>query len=298
MKVNDILIDTVYFGLVISFLCYWIAMQIRKKLPYPIFNPLLISAIIIISILVIFNIDFDTYNKGAQFITMLLTPSTVCLAIPLYKQIKILIKHFDAIIISLLSGCIAGIASIFIICFFMKVEPIIYYSLLPKSITTAIAIGVSDKIGGNSTITVGVVIVKNITKDINYIFLTKKGSINLNSCFLLFINLYSKTYLCVLLFLFATNTIEASANPASEYPKLVLSPVLILAVVSPAFTTLFATTASTLFSGFVTNNPANAFSIASTAVATSSSVAFSFANVACAFANASSTTCHAIISCI
>ena len=63
MKVNDILVDTVYFGLVMSFLCYWVAMQIRKKLPYPIFNPLLISAIFIISILVIFDIDFDTYSS-------------------------------------------------------------------------------------------------------------------------------------------------------------------------------------------------------------------------------------------
>lgn len=159
---DDVLIETIYFGLVISLLSYWIAMKIRKKLPYPIFNPLLISAIITISILVIFDIDFNTYNKGAQFITMLLTPATVCLAVPLYKQIKILIKHFDAIIISLLSGCIAGIISIFIMCLLMKVDPIIYHSLLPKSITTAIAIGVSDKIGGNSTITVGVVIVTGI----------------------------------------------------------------------------------------------------------------------------------------
>ena len=159
---DDVLGETIYFGLVISLLSYWGAMKIRKKLPYPIFNPLLISAIITISILVIFDIDFNTYNKGAQFITMLLTPATVCLAVPLYKQIKILIKHFDAIIISLLSGCIAGIISIFIMCLLMKVDPIIYYSLLPKSITTAIAIGVSDKIGGNSTITVGVVIVTGI----------------------------------------------------------------------------------------------------------------------------------------
>ena len=105
-------------------------------------------------------------------------------------------------------------------------------------------------------------------------------------------------YLCALLFLFAANTTAANANPATEYPKLALSPVLILAVVSPAFTTVFATSASTLFSGFVTNNPANALSIASTAAATSSSVAFSFAIVAWAFNNASSTTCHAIISCI
>ena len=101
--------------------------------------------------------------------------------------------------------------------------------------------------------------------------------------------------------MFAANTTEAIANPASEYPKLALSPVLILAVISPAFTTVFATTASTLLSGaagLLTNNPANAFSIASTAAATSSSVAFSFAIVAWAFNNASSTTCHAIISCI
>ena len=159
---DKILIETIYFGLVISFLSYWIAMQIRKKLPYPIFNPLLISAIICIIILVVFDIDFDTYNKGAQFITMLLTPSTVCLAVPLYKQVRILLQHLNAIIISLLSGCIAGLTSIFIMCLLMKADPVIYYSLLPKSITTAIAIGVSDKIGGNSTITVGVVIVTGI----------------------------------------------------------------------------------------------------------------------------------------
>lgn len=159
---DKILIDTLYFGLVISLLSYWIAIEIRKKFPFPLFNPLLISSIIIIGILIIFDIDFDTYNKGAQFITTLLTPATVCLAVPLYKQITILLKHFDAILISLFSGCVAGIVSIFIMCLLLKADSVIYYSLLPKSITTAIAIGISDTIGGNSTITVGVVIVTGI----------------------------------------------------------------------------------------------------------------------------------------
>lgn len=159
---DKLFIDTIYFGIVLSLSTYWLAMKIRKKLPYPIFNPLLVSAIIAIAILTIFDIDFDTYNRGAQFITMLLTPSTVCLAVPLYKQIKILIKYLDAILISIFSGCIAGITSIFIMCLVLKADPVLYYSLLPKSITTAIAIGVSDKIGGNSTITVGVVIVTGI----------------------------------------------------------------------------------------------------------------------------------------
>lgn len=159
---DSFLLETVYFGIVISLLSYWIAVQIRKLLPYPILNPLLISAVISIGILIIFDIDFDTYNKGAQFITFLLTPATVCLAVPLYKQVQILIKHLDAILISLFSGCLAGIVSIFIMCLIMKADPVIYYSLLPKSITTAIAIGVSDKLGGNSTITVGIVIITGI----------------------------------------------------------------------------------------------------------------------------------------
>ena len=110
---DSFLLETVYFGIVISLLSYWIAVQIRKLLPYPIFNPLLISAVISIGILIIFDIDFDTYNKGAQFITFLLTPATVCLAVPLYKQVRILIKHLDAILISLFSGCLAGIVSIY-----------------------------------------------------------------------------------------------------------------------------------------------------------------------------------------
>lgn len=159
---DKVLVDTAYFGLVLSLVSYWIAVQIRKKLPYPIINPLLISAIISICVIVIFDIDFETYNNGAKLITMLLTPSTVCLAVPLYKQVQILLKHLDAILISLLSGCIAGILSITVMCFLMKANSTIYYSLLPKSITTAIAIGVSDKIGGNSTITVGIVIVTGI----------------------------------------------------------------------------------------------------------------------------------------
>lgn len=159
---NDTLMNTMYFGIVISLLTYWLAVQIRKKFDYPIFNPLLISAIMIIVILVIFDIDYETYNKGAKFITYLLTPSTVCLAVPLYKQSRILMKHLDAILISILSGCLAGMCTIALLCTLLQAKNTLIFSLLPKSITTAIAIGVSEQIGGNSTITVGVVIITGI----------------------------------------------------------------------------------------------------------------------------------------
>lgn len=159
---DKIFIETMYFGIVLSLLSYWIAVQIRKKFSYPLFNPLLISAIISIAVLSLFHIDFDTYNKGAQMITFLLTPSTVCLAVPLYKQSQILMKHLDAILLSLLSGCLAGILSVTILCLLLNASHTLLFSLLPKSITTAIAIGVSELIGGNSTITVGVVIITGI----------------------------------------------------------------------------------------------------------------------------------------
>lgn len=159
---NDFFAKTMYFGIVLSLLTYWIAVEIRKKLPYPIFNPLLISALMIIGILSLCQIDFETYNAGAKLMTSLLTPATVCLAVPLYKQSQILLKHLDAIIVSLLSGCLAGMLVIGGLCMLLNAEKTLLFSLLPKSITTAIAIGVSDLLGGNSTITVGMVIMTGI----------------------------------------------------------------------------------------------------------------------------------------
>ena len=159
---DKIFVETMYFGIVLSLLSYWIAVQIRKKFPYPLFNPLLLSALISIAVLSFFHIDFDTYNQGAQMITFLLTPSTVCLAVPLYKQSQILMKHLDAILLSLLSGCLAGMLSITVLCLLFNASNTLLFSLLPKSITTAIAIGVSELIGGNSTMTVGIVIITGI----------------------------------------------------------------------------------------------------------------------------------------
>ncbi len=159
---DKIFVETMYFGIVLSLLSYWIAVQIRKKFPYPLFNPLLMSALISIAVLSFFHIDFNTYNQGAQMITFLLTPSTVCLAVPLYKQSQILMKHLDAILLSLLSGCLAGMLSITVLCLLFNASNTLLFSLLPKSITTAIAIGVSELIGGNSTITVGIVIITGI----------------------------------------------------------------------------------------------------------------------------------------
>ncbi|UTY39739.1 LrgB family protein [Allocoprobacillus halotolerans] len=113
-------------------------------------------------ILVIFDIDFETYNEGGQYISFLLTPSTVCLAVPLYKQSQILIKHLDAILLSILSGCLAGMICVVLLCILLGASDVLLLSMLPKSITTAIAMGISQLIHGNATMTVGIVIMTGI----------------------------------------------------------------------------------------------------------------------------------------
>ena len=159
---DSFLLETVYFGIVISLLSYWIAVQIRKLLPYPIFNPLLISAVISIGILIIFDIDFDTYNKGASYLSWLLTPATVCLAIPLYKQLHLLKKHGAAVAVSITSGVATSAVSIFLMCKVLGMAHVHYVTLLPKSITTAIGMGISEEAGGIVTLTVMSIILTGV----------------------------------------------------------------------------------------------------------------------------------------
>ena len=116
------------------------------------------SAIFIIAILAVFHIDYDTYNEGAQYLSYLLTPATICLAVPMYRQIQVLKTHFVAIFFSMLAGCIACALVILGLSWVFQLDPQIYHALQPKSITTAIAIGVAEEAGANSTITVAAVI--------------------------------------------------------------------------------------------------------------------------------------------
>ena len=162
MELNNFLSQSAYFGLFLSIFCYWVATKIAKKFPYTICNPLLLSTIMVIGILVLCHISYDTYNSSAKYLTYLLTPATVCLAVPMYRQIEVLKTHLIAIITSIFSGCIACAITIFGLSYLLKIEPEIYYSLLPKSVTTAIAIGVANEAGGNETITIAVVVLTGL----------------------------------------------------------------------------------------------------------------------------------------
>lgn len=153
---------SVFFGVFISLISYGIGTLLNKKLKLPIFNPLLIAVIIIIAVLVLLDIDYETYNEGAKYISYLLTPATVCLAVPLYEQFELLKEHHKAVIAGIVAGVITSLCSILLFAVIFSLDKSSYVTLLPKSITTAIGMGVSEKLGGYVALTVAVIIITGI----------------------------------------------------------------------------------------------------------------------------------------
>ena len=138
---------------------YFLAQKLQKKTGIILLNPILVTIIIIISFLMVFHIDYDTYHKGSKYIDFFLKPAVVALGVPLYQQLEKIKKQALHIIISQLIGCILGIVSVVLIAKLMGAPKEVIYSLAPKSVTTPIAIEVSKTIGGIAPLTASVVVV-------------------------------------------------------------------------------------------------------------------------------------------
>ena len=152
----------VYFGIFISLAAYAVGMQLKKKLGWAVLNPLLVSVILVIAFLKAGGISYDDYNEGASHLSFFLTPATVCLAIPLYKQLALLKKNAVAIFLGIASGVLGSVFSVYLLSLVFRLENVHYVSLLPKSITTAIGMGVSEELGGIVTITVAVIVITGV----------------------------------------------------------------------------------------------------------------------------------------
>ena len=154
--------NSTFFGAVLSLAAYEIGLLLKRKFKMAVFNPLLIAIICVIAVLSLFHIDYEAYNEGGKYISYLLTPATVCLAVPLYEQIHLLKKNIRAVLAGILSGVIVGMGSILVMAKIFSFDHEEYVTLLPKSITTAIGMGVSEELGGIVTITVAVIIITGV----------------------------------------------------------------------------------------------------------------------------------------
>lgn len=167
---KDFIANSMFFGVTLSLAAYGVGIIAKKRLKIFLFNPLLVAIALTIIVLLASGIEYAEYNNSAKSLSYLLTPATICLAIPLYEQYQLLKNNFTAIIVGIASGVVTSLTTIFVMALLFKLGHYEYITLLPKSITTAIGIGLSQELEGYVSITVASIMITglfgNITGDI------------------------------------------------------------------------------------------------------------------------------------
>ena len=146
----------------ISLASYGLGMWLRKKTGLSFMNPLLISIILVIAFLLLTGVSYQTYAEGANAISFLLTPATICLAVPLYEQFNLLKKNRKAIVAGVVSGVVSSLGCILLLALMFKFDHQTYITFLPKSITTAIGMGVTEELGGYVSLAVVVIVITGV----------------------------------------------------------------------------------------------------------------------------------------
>ena len=159
---NSMIAASTTAGVVLSLLAYWTGTLLRKKTGWSFMNPLLISILLVIVFLLVFRVSYADYQASARYLSWFLTPATVSLAIPLYLQLERLKKNIKAILVSIFAGSLASMVSVLALSVLFGFTHSQYVTFLPKSITTAIGMGVSEELGGFPAITAVVIVVTGI----------------------------------------------------------------------------------------------------------------------------------------
>ncbi len=163
---SEFLSRSAYFGVMISILGYGLGALLKKRIKSPLINPLLISIVLTIAALLLLKIDYQSYYSGAQHLSWLLTPATVALAVPLYEKFELLKHNAAAIFAGIFAGVLSSLGSVLGLAALFGFSHEEYVTFLPKSITTAIGMGVSEELGGIVPITAGVIIVTGLLGNI------------------------------------------------------------------------------------------------------------------------------------
>ena len=159
---NEFAASSVFFGVFVTLAAYFVGLKVREKTGLAIMNPLLIAIVLVMLLLRGLDIDYAAYNQSARLVSSLLTPATVCLAVPLYEQLQLLKRHKAAILTGVISGVLTSLVCVLVLAMLFGLDHAAYVTLLPKSITTAIGMGVSEQLGGHVSITVAVIIITGV----------------------------------------------------------------------------------------------------------------------------------------
>lgn len=151
-----------YFGVALSVLTFGIGVKLQQKTKSAVCNPLIIAIVLTIGVLLVLRIPYESYNKGGEIINMFLAPATACLAVSIYTKLSVLKKYWLPIIVGCIAGSLASMGSVYVMCRLFRLDESLTMSMLPKSVTTPIAVGVAQAHGGVIPITVVAVIFTGI----------------------------------------------------------------------------------------------------------------------------------------
>ena len=156
------IISNEYFMLALTFGVFYAAKSIQRRLGWILFNPILVAIAIIIVFLLVADIPFETYHEGAKMIEFWLKPAVVALGVPLYLQLSSIKRQFLPILASQMMGCMAGIVSVVVISKLFGASDAVIMSLASKSVTTPIAMEVTQVLGGIPSLTAAIVVITGL----------------------------------------------------------------------------------------------------------------------------------------
>ncbi|MBQ8506456.1 MAG: LrgB family protein [Clostridia bacterium] len=159
---KEFISGSAYFGVLLSLGTYYLGTLLKKRFKVVLINPILTAIVLTIAVLLALDIDYASYNAGAKYLSYLLTPATVCLAIPLYEHLQLLKKNYRAILLGIFSGVLASLGCVLLLSLLFGLNHAEYVTLLPKSITTAIGMVMAEEMGGYPSIAAAVIIVTGI----------------------------------------------------------------------------------------------------------------------------------------
>lgn len=156
------ILSSSFFGLALSVACWCFGVWLQKRTGLLVCNPVLVASVLVIAVLTLFHIPLESYNAGGSMIKLMLGPATAVLALNIYQQRKVLGEHFLPVLVGCLVGSLASIGCVLLMCELFQAEEMFAASMLPKSVTTAIALGISENGGGIPGLTAAAVVITGV----------------------------------------------------------------------------------------------------------------------------------------
>lgn len=159
---NEMLVTSAFFCTALTLGAYMLGNWLKQRFHNPLLSPMVLAIVFVIVTLLLLGIDYDSYSKATMGISFLVTPATVCLAIPLYRQLALLRHNWLAILGGIFAGVLASLLTVFAVAMVFRLDAAQYATMLPRSITTAIGMEVSRELGGSATITMIAIMVTGV----------------------------------------------------------------------------------------------------------------------------------------